>query len=341
MKSIEEVTNDWFPPILIVSKRVGMGNVSVGKAIEEKLFNKGAVHHLIIEDLLPPKAVEEDLIRYRFIANNFPFLLTLIYRIPLFYYRKLLREKILRSTHLDTLKEKIESLGIKSVIGISHRPTFWLSVLKKRYGLDFALCGVLTEFGRTLGWKYIFWEVVDGYLAYFDKDSLDYDFAPQLKYYKIEPPCRKVFYEVAKNSGDKNKVVFIAGYWGQVFCAKALKIINQLLKELPHLHIIAICGTNEKLFRKLTSSFGNNPRVEIYGKVDSIAGFLKQCASIITKPGFSTIVEAHVARRPIFLLKGMPVAEDHNASYAIKYFGAQWFSKAGFKVWHRSNHESR
>jgi len=60
----------------------------------------------------------------------------------------------------------------------------------------------------------------------------------------------------------------------------------------------------------------------------------KECASIITKPGFSTIVEAHAAKRTLFLLKGMPVAEDHNAKYAISHYDAQWYNLRVFKNWH-------
>ena len=63
---------------------------------------------------------------------------------------------------------------------------------------------------------------------------------------------------------------------------------------------------------------------------------LRECASVITKPGISTLLESHAAGRKIFLLKGMPVAEDNNARFAVEHFGAQWFDVETFKRWHMS-----
>jgi hypothetical protein len=36
------------------------------------------------------------------------------------------------------------------------------------------------------------------------------------------------------------------------------------------------------------------------------------------------------------MLKGMPVAEDNNARYAISNFGASWFSLKRFRDWYKS-----
>jgi hypothetical protein len=52
---------------------------------------------------------------------------------------------------------------------------------------------------------------------------------------------------------------------------------------------------------------------------------MRECAVLVTKPGISTLLEAHAAGRKIFLLRGMPVAEDNNARFAIRHFGAEWF----------------
>jgi hypothetical protein len=60
---------------------------------------------------------------------------------------------------------------------------------------------------------------------------------------------------------------------------------------------------------------------------------MRQCGSVITKPGASTLLEAHAAARQIFLLPGMPVAEDNNARYARKAFQALDFSPDVFRRW--------
>jgi hypothetical protein len=70
--------------------------------------------------------------------------------------------------------------------------------------------------------------------------------------------------------------------------------------------------------------------------VESLVPLLKECASVITKPGISTLLEAHAAHRKIFLLKGMPVAEDNNAEHAVRHFGAEWYNRDGFVRWLRA-----
>lgn len=336
-ESLAALLNSLPKPVLIVSTIVGKGNVSIAEALKEMFTDQSTVHHVPIEELLPANAVNEDLLRYRFISNNIPFLLNLIYKIPIFYYRKFVREKVFGTTDLSKIKEKLNSTKAQTVIGISHRATFWFSVLKKREKLKFGLWGVLSEFGYTLAWKYVFWEVINGYISPIDKKELGYNFPKDLIYVKSDPVCRKRFYEIAAERGDTDKVLFIAGFWGQIFYKKALTLLSGLLNEFPRIKIIMICGTNEKLFDEARAKFRNDPRVKIHGVVNSTAEIMRECASVITKPGFSTIIEAHAAERAIFLMKGMPVAEDNNAGYAIAHFAAAWFTIEHFKTWYDEN----
>jgi hypothetical protein len=67
---------------------------------------------------------------------------------------------------------------------------------------------------------------------------------------------------------------------------------------------------------------------------------LRACASVVTKPGLGTILEAHAAGRKIFLLKGMPVAEDNNAHYALEQMRAEWFTLERFLRWYRGKSDS-
>ncbi len=321
-------------PVLILSTTVGKGNVSVGNAIAKAISDHVKTMHYPIEEFLPEEAVVEDLVRYKFISNHIPFLLKIIYKFSPIYRRKLLRERFLKTTRLNRLREKVESVGARTVIGVSHRPTFWLSVLKERDRADFKLWGVLTEFGETLAWRYIFWEAVDAYVAPLPKSALSYAFSPQLRYFETDPICQPVFRALAGKKGDVNKTLFVFGYWGQVRPSKAAELLDKLLRSLPALHAIVVCGSNERLRKRLHAEFGSEPRVVLYGQMNSIAELLKQCASIVSKPGFSTLVEAHAAKRKIFLIKGMPVAEDHNALYAVRHFDAQWFTVKAFEQWY-------
>ena len=130
----------------------------------------------------------------------------------------------------------------------------------------------------------------------------------------------------------------MAGYWGQISFRKAVEILTWLLKEFRSLELYVLCGTNESLRNDLQRLFQGESRMTVYGEEQANLSeeVLSRCGCIITKPGYSTLVEAHAAGRQIFLIKGMPVAEEHNADYALKYLGAQWFQKDAFRSWYDS-----
>src|ERR1051325_8972123 len=104
---VEDLSDHFDPPILIVSTVVGRGMYPIGEAIRQRLRDKHPVYHVPIEEFVSPEVVNEDLKRYKFISNNFPVLLHLVYRVPLFYYRKYLREKLFNAAQLGRLSEKI------------------------------------------------------------------------------------------------------------------------------------------------------------------------------------------------------------------------------------------
>ncbi len=325
------------PPVLIVSTIVGRGMYSIGDAVKEMLDDSGEVYHVPIEELMNPGAFNEDFKRYQLISNRAPFLLNLVYTIPFFYYRKLVREKYFAGSDLHRIQDKMEALKIKSVICISHRPAFWFSAFKRRTRGDFKLWGLLGEYGRTLGWKYIFWDVMDGYLSPLAERERDFPFPAHLDYVHIKLPVRSGYRELAESAGDINKTLLVAGYWGQ---GSFVKIINSLSRRLPKLHIHVVCGENKTIFERLSTRYQNHPQVIVHGQLASLTGLMGECASIISKPGISTVLETHHAGRKLFLLKGMPVAEDHNADYAIRYFGAQRFTVDNFSQWCLTDHET-
>ena len=238
--NLTAILDSFEPPILIVSTIAGHGIYSIGEAIKERIVHTDEIYHAALEDMLPANALHEDYKRYNYISNHLPFLLNLIYRVPIFYCRKLLREKYLKVTDLNKIKEKIDSLGIKTVLCASHRPAFWLSCLKSQSNMKFKLWGMLSEFGRNLGWKYIFWEVMDGYLSPVERQLLDFPFPRKLRYIKTEPPCKREYCTLTQIKGDKNKILFVAGYWGQIFAKKAERILKSLLEEFPEAKIFFV-----------------------------------------------------------------------------------------------------
>ena len=85
--------------------------------------------------------------------------------------------------------------------------------------------------------------------------------------------------------------------------------------------------------RDRMSRIFDQSRVVCYGQMSSLVGLMSECGSVITKPGISSLLEARAARRKIFLLPGLPIAERHNADYALRHFDAVWFQPRVFERW--------
>ena len=289
------------------------------------------MQHIALEHSQSQAAVNEDLRRYKWIYDHIPLALHLIYRIPLFYYRKFLRESWFSWTNLAPLKAKIEAINPRTILCISHRPAFWLSILKRREKMSFQLWGLLGEYGNTLGWKYMYWDEIDGFLSPLERNKHDYAFPTQLAFKTIDLPARRAFEALADTPGSPQCVLLVCGYLGQ---GPILRLLRLLLHANHSLRIHAVCGENEAAFDEATREFGDNPNIHIHGAVESLLDLMKEAGSVITKPGISTILETHAAKRKLFLVKGVPVAENHyNARYACSNFAAEWFTVERFRQW--------
>jgi hypothetical protein len=316
-------------PILILSSRAGRGNTSIAEAIHEYFGSDTDVCHRSIEDFLPDGAVGEDLVRYRFISNHFPALLSAIYTVPFFYYRKLVRERD-RATRLPAFKRFIISRGIATVVCVSHRQAFWTAVLRRNESLDLAVYGVLTEFGTNLGWKYMFWDALDGFVSPVEGSALHIDLPSRVPLHHFPLPARSRFSALPPADPKKGHGLVMGGFWGQ---GRLLDTVCALVPAFPRVHFHVVCGDNRKLESRLLREFTSAGNVSVYGVVEDIAPLLAQSSCVVTKPGMGSLLEAHAARRKIFLFPGLPIAEDNNARYAIEHFGAERISVAGFRRW--------
>ncbi len=319
-------------PLLLVSTIVGRGMYSIGEALLEVLGDEAQARHVAVEDFLPVSRVREDLERYKWISSRFPILLNVAYRTPFVYQRKLLREHWLRPTDLRSLRDVIISRGIRTAVCVSHRPAFWVANLKRSAGLDLEVVGLLGEFGSSLGWKYISWDAVDVFLCPVRREELRFRIPPEVRFAEIGLPVRRAYERLAASPGDPMSTVVICGYWGQ---GPIDRITNLLTDAHPDLRVHAVCGENKDLLQSMQKACGDRPNVVCHGLVDSLAPILKECGSVITKPGISTLLEARAAGRKIFLLRGMPVAEDNNARFAVRNFDASWFDPDCFGRWLR------
>lgn len=328
---VENLSRLFSPPVLIVSTKVGRGMYTMGEAVEQRLSHLcGEIEHVAIEDFVSPAVVTEDLEHYKWISNNYPILLYLAYKTPFVYLRKYLREKYFRTLDIEPLAEKVSRLSPGSIICVSHRPAFWVSALRRRLKLSIPVWGLLGEYGKNVGWQYIFWDQMQGYLSPVDEKEVGIRIPARVQVLPIELPVRREFEELAESPGSRSHTLVVCGYWGQ---GPLVKILDSLIKRFPNLTVHAVFGENHAALAEADKLFASEPRVKLHGTVDSLLPLLDKCGSVITKPGISTLLESHAAKRKVFLLKGMPVAEDNNARFACSSFGAEWFSLDAFDAW--------
>jgi hypothetical protein len=316
-------------PVLILSSRAGRGNISIAEAIREQFSEPSAVLHRSIEDFLPPAIVNEDLRRYRLLSNHVPLVLAGMYTIPFLYARKLWREKM-RRTRLELMEQFLQRNGIKTVVCISHRQAFWAGVLKRNTSARVALYGVLTEFGPSLGWKYILWDQMDGFISPLPANALGDMLPAQVPFWRFALPARSSFSSLPRPSASAGHCLLMGGFWGQGRLKGALDL---LVTHFPSLPVHVVCGDNDGLLRRVRHRFGRAGNIAVYGLLDSVEPLLARCSCVVTKPGMGTLLEARASGRKIFLFRGMPVAESHNARYALTHFDAEWLTVAAFSRW--------
>jgi UDP-N-acetylglucosamine:LPS N-acetylglucosamine transferase len=334
----DDLVGNFESPVLVVSTIVGRGAYVIGEAIQERLAGQFEVHHIPIEELVPDAAVTEDLKRYKFISNRLPWLLYLIYKVPVFYYRKYAREKWFSNADLPRLRETLEERRIQTVICVSHRPAFWVATVKNRRNLPVQIWGVGVEFGRNLGWQYQFWKQIDGFLSPVFRKQTGIRLPEHVRFYPIRLPVRKGYRELARTPGNPNSVLLVCGAWGQ---GPLAEMVDLLTTRWPMLKVHVLCGENQDAFSRIRQLHGENSNVQAHSTTPSLYRFLQECGSVISKPGMATLLESHAAQRKIFLLRGMPVAEDNNARFAIRHMDAEWFSPEAFERWHRKSEESK
>jgi hypothetical protein len=316
-------------PLLILSTAVGKGMWSLGEAARERAAGRGPVEHRTIEEFLPASALREDVARYRAISTHAPWLLHLPYRIPAIYRRKLLRERYLRTTDLGALAETIRERPFRSVLAVSHRPAFWAGIAKERHGLELDLVGLSGEYGSSLGWRFVPWGAIARFLSPVPRAEIRFRLPDHVGFQGVALPARADHAALADHPGRREEVLVVCGSWGQ---GRLQRVASQLVAARPDVIVHAVCGENERARSALERD--GHDRVRVHGALPSLVPVLRRCASVVSKPGIATVVEAAAARRKLFLVRGMPVAEGNNLRYALRNLGAERYSRRSFVEWY-------
>ena len=156
--------------------------------------------------------------------------------------------------------------------------------------------------------------------------------AHSIQYKQTRLPVKNQYYHL-DTKGDPKQILLVGGYWG---LGPILTTVSELLSTDTNLTIHVCCGSNKELFDTLHSRFKDNQQVNIYGPLPDLINLYTKCGCVIGRPGISTILEAFTTKRKLFLMNGLPVAEEGNAKYALQNGYAELYSKKAFIFWLRS-----
>ena len=94
------------------------------------------------------------------------------------------------------------------------------------------------------------------------------------------------------------------------------KIITGILNFDKNYQILAVCGNNKNLFKKISEA-GYPDNVKVYGFIDNVEVLMDAADCIVTKPGGLTTSEAMAKSVPMILVNPIPGQEDRNLEFFL------------------------
>lgn len=109
---------------------------------------------------------------------------------------------------------------------------------------------------------------------------------------------------------DKEKVLITSGSMG---FGKMKEIVKLILKEVPNIYLIVVCGNNKELYNSLKSI--KNDNLILVGFTDKMSEYMQKSSIIITKPGGLSTTEVAILRKPLIHMMPIPGVENYNAKF--------------------------
>ena len=112
---------------------------------------------------------------------------------------------------------------------------------------------------------------------------------------------------------DKNIILITSGSMG---FGKMEDIVKAILNNIPNTYVVALCGSNKKLYLELKEI--NSENLLVKGFVTNINEYISSSTIVLTKPGGLTSTEVGVIRKPMIHLMLIPGVENYNANFFEK-----------------------
>ena len=150
-------------------------------------------------------------------------------------------------------------------------------------------------------------------------------------------PVRQMFYTARPMSAARRlmgvpeegkHLVLMCGSMG---CGPMKRLAQQLARRMgPDVTLTIVCGTNHRLYRRLTRRYRADRRVQVLGYVEDMSALMDSADLCLTKPGGISTTEAAVKSLPMVLINAVSGCERYNLSYFTALGGAK--TGAGVKA---------
>jgi processive 1,2-diacylglycerol beta-glucosyltransferase len=206
-------------------------------------------------------------------------------------------------------------------------PVGILSALKQRGKLNLPLVGVVTDFGVHGYWLS---RHVDLYLVPTEeiRRALIRRGIRESRVRVTGIPTDPVFAVKGQPTVERERlglrpdrptVLVMGGSYG----LGALEQVLAALRSLPASpQVVAVCGSNRRLWRRLHDRFASDRAVRLFGPTRGVSRLMEAADVLISKPGGLTSAEALVKGLPFVMINPIPGQEERNARYLLRHGAA-------------------
>lgn len=138
-------------------------------------------------------------------------------------------------------------------------------------------------------------------------------------------PVRRAFYNHTEKADAKRlldtrsnskHLLVMCGSMGCGPIARMLKLISKEMTE--NMEVSVICGTNDRLFRKLSRKYKKRSDIHIVGYTNQIPLYMDSADLYLTKPGGVSVTEAAVKCLPMAFINAVAGCEQYNMDFFRK-----------------------
>lgn len=313
---------------LILSTATGQGHNSAAYAVAEFLETRGCRANVLDVLKLKDEAVSKRVSRlYAGVTIHAPRFFHRLYRLGERVSSPGGRSPIFRlnTLYADRLYGEICRFRPDAIVCTHIFCAQAVTDLRERYGLKIPAAGIATDYTCIPFWEE---SSLDGYVI--PSPALADEFAakgiPENKLVPIGIPVRPEFLKCAPKEEARRSFGLAAAHiflvmGGSMGYGNLDRIAGALAKTVPDSQVVVLCGSNERLLRRMESVRNVIPM----RYTDRVCALMDAADVVLTKPGGLSSTEAVAKRVPTVLTQPIPGCEERNAEF-LSARGAAAFS---------------